>query len=408
MKRRFLNRLRYPYLQSSLPENILPDKGLIGKGEKKPYKPNPRSPRKGLQASRGLLLGTRRGRLEIYTKMMSGGGTAAPGGRDAPSLQLDTLERGPMLSIVAQTPGRQCRPGVWASKNQKPTRLKDKEMWSAQFGEQSPSLHQQLREKIPQSGALITRRSFRGLRAKGRFYQSISQLEGGISKRQEKRVSQVSLRMSERRKLRILYGGLSNREVDKLIRKGLKERGRFSDNLFKLLESRLDVVLWRIGFFPTIPAAQNWVCRGRVSVNNKALTIANYLLQPGDVVSILPQFLNLLRQSMSRKLESSSGIGASHSSHQGGLRSRFPDGLFDRWKEVRALPSFHGTIGAPHLPSGGGARSWRTGRRDRANWLAVRPSHVETSYLAFVAIYLYPSQRIFLPAPIDMETIQRR
>lgn len=524
MNRRFLNRLRYPYLQTNLPENILPNKPLNHRGGRDLYKADSRLLRRGLQLSRGILLRTRRGRLGIYAKMMSGGGSPTLGDR-SPFTRFDALERGSMLSIVEQTQ-------VWGGEatpqsNRSQTSLipGGPSEGSVQHEGRLLHLRQQSSPRTsstspfvpPKSGGLARRHNLRGPRSKGRFYQSISQLEGGISKRHEKRVSQVSLRLSERRKLRLLYGGLSNKEIDNLIRKGFKGRGKFSDNLFKLLESRLDVMLWRIGFFSTAPAARNWICRGRVSVNGNTLTVANYLLQPGDVVSILPGFMDSLCQggfatphSINQKQETSRGISNSHLAHHistppvrnslmcnktaqettpyrdrpslpqlsagrpvagnslpSGHRyslhpssSRFEGGdvattgsfenlpsrghpmigwralqslttcnaLKESWdgclldegvsrssldaggvgKRLSYLPPFKDLIGAPSRLFKEKPISLETDERKRVAPLSIRPSHVEISYLGLVAIYLYPPQRVFLPAPVDIEAIQRR
>lgn len=510
MNRRFLNRLRYPYLQTNLPENILPNKPLNNRGGRGLYKADSRLLRRGLQLSRGILLRTRRGRLGIYAKMMSGGGSPALGGRP-PFTRFDALERGSILSIVEQTQ-------VWSNKSQPSFIPGGPSEGSVQHEGRLLHLHEQSSPRIssispfdpPKGGGLAKRHNLRGPRSKGRFYQSISQLEGGISKRHEKRVSQVSLRLSERRKLRILYGGLSNREINNLIRKGFKGRGKFSDNLFKLLESRLDVMLWRIGFFSTAPAARDWICRGRVSVNGNTLTVANYLLQPGDVVSILPQFMDSLCHSINQKQETSRGISHSHLAHhistspvwnslmcnktaqettpyrdrpslpqlsagrsvagnnlppghryslhpssppfEGGrvaTTGSFEDlpsrgdpmigrrglqslttcnALKESWdgppldegvsrssldaggvgKRVSYLPPFNKLIGAPSRLFKEKPISLETDERKRVAPLSIRPSHVEISYLGLVVIYLYPPQRVFLPAPVDIEAIQRR
>lgn len=433
MKKRFLNRARYPYLQTSLPENILPSKGLNDKEARGVFHFGPRPSKKGVQPSRSLLLRARRGRIGIYSKMMAEGVMVAPRHLDAASTPLEALEHGSMLSMVnslaapsgvslvppAPTAGGD-HTRIWA-------RVAQDAVGPGSLCPPGPPHRRGLLPVagpplvvgaggVKQSSTPARRHTLRGVRARGRFYQSIYQLEGGTSKRHERRLSQVSLRLSERRKLRILYGGLSNKEVDVLIRKGFIGRGRLSDNVFKLLESRLDVLLWRIGFFPTLPAARNWVCCGRVLINNKVLTIANYLLQPGDVVSISPRFLTSLRKSMTERYGGGHGIDDGRgnlqtvrtSSSLPIRRRTMQEGI--RWlasKGVATPPSFNGFIGAPRLSRGRLPTPKQTGRRPGLGWFSIKPSHVEISYLCLVAIYLYPPQRVFLPAPIDVETIRR-
>lgn len=420
MNRRFLDRLRYPYLQTSLPENILPGRDLNKKGTKGGYKPGSRFLRRGSQSSRGFLLRSRRGRLSVYTKMMSGSGTAALRGQGISPTRLDTLETGSMLSVVAQT-------RVWANKPQTPVRCgwrshpSDTQMEPAQLNDRLARSYKETPDETSprplQGGKLMKQSNLQSPRARGRFYQSISQLEGGISKRHEKRVSQVSLRLSEKRKLRILYGGLSNREIGNLIKRGLKERGQFCDNLFKLLESRLEVVLWRIGFFSTIPAARNWVRCGRVAVNSKVLTVANHLLQPGDVVTIPPQFTNSLCQSIRQTYDVFQNVDSFQTSHQlstpltpSPMRSKTAQEATP-YQDRPSPSTYNELIGAPLSFLRGlreGSPLLKRGQRRRGIWLPIRLSNVEVSYLSLIAIYLYPPQRAFLPAPVDIETIQRR
>jgi ribosomal protein S4 len=130
---------------------------------------------------------------------------------------------------------------------------------------------------------------------------SCFQLESALSRLQEKRSSALLLQLMERKKLRILYGNLSNRETNTLIIKATKGRGRFGDILFRLLESRLDVVLCKIGFFPTIPFARQSIYYGKVLVNCKVMNFANYLLQPGDVISIAQAYRHIVKNYIDHK-----------------------------------------------------------------------------------------------------------
>ena len=138
---------------------------------------------------------------------------------------------------------------------------------------------------------------------KGASLYSCFQLEGSLSKQQEKRSSPFLLQLLERKKLRILYGNLSNREINAVIKQAKLNRGGLGDNIFRLLESRLDVVLRKIGFLPTIAFARQWVYHGKVHVNGKVLTIGNYNLQPGDVISISPPHCQFLKTQMDALLD---------------------------------------------------------------------------------------------------------
>ena len=64
-------------------------------------------------------------------------------------------------------------------------------------------------------------------------------------------------------------------------------KGDTGKNLLQLLESRLDNVVFRLGFAPTVPAARQLVSHGHLAVNGQRLNIPSYNVQPGDVIAPL-------------------------------------------------------------------------------------------------------------------------
>jgi small subunit ribosomal protein S4 len=67
-----------------------------------------------------------------------------------------------------------------------------------------------------------------------------------------------------------------------------KMPGRTGDNLLAVLERRLDNVVFRMGFAPTIPAARQLVSHGNVRVNGKKVDRPSYLAESGDEVAVAP------------------------------------------------------------------------------------------------------------------------
>ena len=118
---------------------------------------------------------------------------------------------------------------------------------------------------------------------------SIDQIRNEMTSRraQSKSVSEFKKRTYESRKLRVLYGNLSRRDLRKAATKVNKLYGGSGDNLLMLLETRLDVSLQRCGFFPTIRAARQFVVHKKVQVNFKLITSPGYQLNPGDIIKIL-------------------------------------------------------------------------------------------------------------------------
>ena len=77
--------------------------------------------------------------------------------------------------------------------------------------------------------------------------------------------------------------------------KALKSRGSYDERLIQLLETRLDALVLHAGFAQTIYAARQYVSHGHVLVNNKRVTYPSYAVQPGDVISIKPEFQKSLQ-----------------------------------------------------------------------------------------------------------------
>ncbi|MFA5408200.1 MAG: 30S ribosomal protein S4 [Bacilli bacterium] len=101
----------------------------------------------------------------------------------------------------------------------------------------------------------------------------------------QKKLSNYGIQLIEKQKIKFVYG-LNERQLRKTFELASKMKGRHGENFLKLLESRLDNVVYRLGFSTTRNGARQFVNHGHVLVNGKKVDIASYLLQPGDVVSI--------------------------------------------------------------------------------------------------------------------------
>ena len=100
-----------------------------------------------------------------------------------------------------------------------------------------------------------------------------------------KKLSNYGVQLQEKQKVRFMYG-LSEKQLHKLFEKALKMKGVNGENLLKLLESRLDNLVYRIGFATTRKGARQLVNHGHVTVNGKKVNIPSYQVKPGDVASL--------------------------------------------------------------------------------------------------------------------------
>ena len=100
-----------------------------------------------------------------------------------------------------------------------------------------------------------------------------------------RKLSNYGIQLQEKQKVKFMYG-LSEKQLHKLFEKALKMKGVNGENLLKLLESRLDNLVYRIGFATTRKGARQLVNHGHVTVNGKKVNIPSYQVKPGDVIGL--------------------------------------------------------------------------------------------------------------------------
>ena len=86
--------------------------------------------------------------------------------------------------------------------------------------------------------------------------------------------------------MKFYYGNISEKQFFNTFTLANKMKGDVSENFVGLLESRLDVVVYRANFVPTVFAARQFVNHKHVTVNGKSVNIASYKLKVGDVVQV--------------------------------------------------------------------------------------------------------------------------
>jgi small subunit ribosomal protein S4 len=99
------------------------------------------------------------------------------------------------------------------------------------------------------------------------------------------RLSEYGLQLREKQKAKINYG-VQERQFLRYFDKAIKQAGVTGDNLLKLLELRLDNVVYRLGFAETRAQARQLVNHGFFEVNGKKVDIPSYSCKPGDVVKV--------------------------------------------------------------------------------------------------------------------------
>ncbi|WP_372749167.1 30S ribosomal protein S4 [Litorivivens sp.] len=108
------------------------------------------------------------------------------------------------------------------------------------------------------------------------------------------RLSDYGVQLREKQKVRRMYGVLE-KQFRNYYKEAARLKGATGENLLRLLESRLDNVVYRIGFGATRAEARQLVSHKAIAVNGQTVNIASYQVKPGDVVSVREKSKNQLR-----------------------------------------------------------------------------------------------------------------
>ena len=100
-----------------------------------------------------------------------------------------------------------------------------------------------------------------------------------------KKLSDYGVQLQEKQKIRFMYG-LSEKQFRKTFDEAAKIKGVHGENFLKLLESRLDNIVYRIGFSTTRRGARQLVNHGHITVNGKKVDIPSYRCKVGDIISL--------------------------------------------------------------------------------------------------------------------------
>jgi small subunit ribosomal protein S4 len=115
------------------------------------------------------------------------------------------------------------------------------------------------------------------------------------------KISEYGVQLREKQKVRRMYG-LQEKQFRNTFERALKQTGRTGETLVKLLERRLDNVIYRLGLAPSRKAARQLVNHGHFLVNNRSVDIPSYLLKAGDSIQVRDKSkkLEVLHASMKR------------------------------------------------------------------------------------------------------------
>lgn len=245
--------------------------------------------------------------------------------------------------------------------------------------------------------------------------------------------------LEERKKCSIAYGFLNKKQMQKLFLQAKTFSGSFDENFIKIVESRLDVALFRICFFPTIFSARQWIKDGHIFVNNSVINLPGYQLKGGDVITVAPDKTDVLKRRVSLFIAEKIKIRSFHylvkikpfyaiikrfapfqKITRLFLKKNFKNIVGkDRNKrlpEFSLLPkvfSFFSEKETQQLLPFLKIRNLFTSARPLKQRVSafkisgIKPLNLEVCYINMVAIFLYSPQKVALPASIDLHLIAK-
>ena len=112
---------------------------------------------------------------------------------------------------------------------------------------------------------------------------------GQHGQRRKAKISDFGLQLRAKQKLKGYYGDLTEKQFKRVYVEAARVKGDTGENLIGLLERRLDAVVYRAKFVPTVFAARQFVNHGHVTVNGDRVNIPSYRVKEGDVIEVREQ-----------------------------------------------------------------------------------------------------------------------
>ena len=109
---------------------------------------------------------------------------------------------------------------------------------------------------------------------------------GQHGQRRKQKLSDFGIQLRAKQKLKGYYGDLTEKQFRRIYAEAVRVNGDTGENLVGLLERRLDAVVYRSKFVPTVFAARQFVNHGHVTVNGKKVNIPSYRVKEGDVIEV--------------------------------------------------------------------------------------------------------------------------
>lgn len=130
-----------------------------------------------------------------------------------------------------------------------------------------------------------------GLNLWGRAKSPINRRDYGPGQhgQRRKKPSDFGQQLMAKQRLKGYYGNITERQFRRIYEEAARRRGDTGEALIELLERRLDAVVYRLKFAPTVFSARQLINHGHVQVNGRKVNIPSFLVKDGDVIDLKPK-----------------------------------------------------------------------------------------------------------------------
>lgn len=253
-------------------------------------------------------------------------------------------------------------------------------------------------------------------RLTGNAIYSIDQINLELRKNRIQKSSDFGYQLQERKKLRWFYGGISTRSLRKLFKDSYMKDLTLTSAVFNNLEKRLDIVLYRSGFFRSVYEARQWILNKRIYVNGRPSSRSSYKMQPGDVVTIQDKWHSLLIQNILERfllflkntkltpdlnrevfpniqnIELEGPLAVFRSSNKGDMSVKGIKNDLSSFLRLQTSRKFQKTLNHSII-----FRAFNI----------MKAQNLEVSYKTLSFIYLYPPQKIVFPTLLNVSAIEK-
>jgi small subunit ribosomal protein S4 len=109
---------------------------------------------------------------------------------------------------------------------------------------------------------------------------------GQHGQRRKGKLSDYGVQLRAKQKLRFYYGNISEKQFRGIYQEAIRMKGDSGEHLIGLLERRLDAIVYRAKFVPTVFAARQFINHGHIKVNGRRVNIPSYRVKVGDVIEV--------------------------------------------------------------------------------------------------------------------------